>query len=178
MERRQIADEAAAACKTTDECASGWARALGGLEIVSMVAPVPLPSKLRIVALAAKELGLGARAGKTYTVYRGVKKGKVVYVGITSRDVTVRAGEHASDMTKAGVRFRPIEGLTGLSKADARSVEQALIVGHGRIESRAGEALGGQLLNRINAISEKNPRYAELLERGVKILAKAGYRFG
>jgi hypothetical protein len=172
---KQAEDE----CGKTDECKSGWERAKGGLEILSVFAPLPGPTKARLALEAAKGLGLGGKAKKGYAVYVGRSRqtGETRYVGITSRKISERAAEHARDTQKRGIEFREIKGLTGLSKSDARSVEQALILAYGRVQDRAGSAFGGQLLNRINAISEKNPRYAERLERGLQLLNRAGFRF-
>lgn len=64
-----------------------------------------------------------------------------------------------------------IRGLEGLSRADARAVEQTLIDFHGLGKD------GGTLINKINSISKvKNPtKYEQGLIRGAELLKKAGY---
>ena len=62
----------------------------------------------------------------------------------------------------------PIEGLTNLTKYDAKAVEQVLI------EMNGLEKNGGTLMNKINSIAKTNPEYAESLKRGVEILQEAG----
>jgi len=59
--------------------------------------------------------------------------------------------------------------MTGLSRTDARSVEQALIEIH-RLSKN-----GGTLANRINSIAKSNPIYAESLKRGQELLKTIGY---
>jgi hypothetical protein len=58
--------------------------------------------------------------------------------------------------------------LSGLSKADARAVEQTLI------DTFKG---GGNLLNRINSISATSDAefYIDSIFRGLELLQKAGY---
>lgn len=58
--------------------------------------------------------------------------------------------------------------MTGLTRADARAVEQALIEIHGLGRN------GGTLLNQINSIATSNPTYAQQLERGYELLRTAG----
>ena len=59
--------------------------------------------------------------------------------------------------------------MGGLSRADARAVEQALIETHGLGKN------GGTLINKINSISPTNPNYAAQLQRGYELLQKIGY---
>jgi predicted esterase len=59
--------------------------------------------------------------------------------------------------------------MGGLSRSDARAVEQALIEVHGLGRS------GGTLLNRINSIAPSNPAYADQLRRGYELLQTVGY---
>jgi hypothetical protein len=61
MERRQLAAEAAAACKTRDRCLSGWQRVGGALELASVFAPLPTPAK---ATLAVKITAAGAKSTK------------------------------------------------------------------------------------------------------------------
>ena len=60
--------------------------------------------------------------------------------------------------------------MSGLSRSDARAVEQALIEIHGLRKN------GGTLLNRINSISPLNPSYARRVQRGYDLLQSIGYR--
>jgi hypothetical protein len=57
--------------------------------------------------------------------------------------------------------------MTGLSRADARSVEQALIEIHGL------EKNGGTLI--INSIASTNPAYASAVQRGDELFRSIGY---
>ncbi|WP_189534808.1 hypothetical protein [Paludibacterium paludis] len=87
------------------------------------------------------------------------------YVGITN-NLERRAAEHLS--SKA-ISIDAIPGLSNLSRADARAVEQVLIENHGLSKN------GGMLMNRINSISTSNPAYAGALQRGAELLRQAGY---
>ncbi|KFE69552.1 hypothetical protein DB31_6527 [Hyalangium minutum] len=60
--------------------------------------------------------------------------------------------------------------MKGLSREDARAVEQVLIELYGLQKN------GGTLLNRINSIARSNPRYADLLRRGKKLLESIDYQ--
>jgi hypothetical protein len=80
--------------------------------------------------------------------------GNVIYVGITNNFLR-RKAEHA-------VRFTIDKIRDGLSRADARAIEQFLINKHQLAKN------GGTLLNKINSISTKNPKY-----QTVSIIAKA-----
>jgi hypothetical protein len=60
--------------------------------------------------------------------------------------------------------------MKGLSRTDARTVEQALIEIHGLSKN------GGTLFNKINSISSTNPAYrAQLQGGGYKLLKSIGY---
>lgn len=89
--------------------------------------------------------------------------GEVQYVGITN-NLARRAAEH---LRSSGMRIDSL--TTGLSRTDARAVEQALIEIHGLGRN------GGTLLNRINSIATSNPAYAQQLERGYELLRTVGY---
>ena len=89
--------------------------------------------------------------------------GEVNYVGITN-SLARRAAEHLSSK---GIQIEKLMG--GLSRSDARSVEQALIEIHGLGKS------GGTLLNKINSIASSNPAYAGQLQRGYQLLRSIGY---
>jgi hypothetical protein len=97
------------------------------------------------------------------TVYTSVSKGVTQYVGITN-NVARRSAEH---LATKGINIQPL--MQGLTRADARAVEQALIEIHGLGRN------GGTLLNRINSISPKNPVYGSQLQRGYELLKTIGY---
>lgn len=103
---------------------------------------------------------------KTYSVYQSVgDNGNVNYVGMTSR-FAARAEEQ---LFERQIDIKRIIG--GLSKADARAVEQTLID-----TFRLGKN-GGQLINKIDRISSTaNPyKYISSIFRGMDLLNKAGY---
>jgi len=58
----------------------------------------------------------------------------------------------------------------GLTRFEARAVEQALIELHGLSKN------GGQLLNKINSIAQKHPYYEKAVEYGKKVLESVNYR--
>lgn len=97
------------------------------------------------------------------SVYRSVVDGVTNYVGITN-NYAKRVAQHAAD--KRGFAIQEV--TSGLSRLDARSVEQALIVKFGKGE-------GGTLVNKINSISPKRKNYAELVKRGNDILKSIGF---
>lgn len=91
---------------------------------------------------------MGKYGKKTYSVYYGVDASSeaIKYVGITSRNPTVRFAEHlAAGGEKASLIFQA--QVSGLTKQQARVLEQTLINTHGL------EKNGGQLLNKINSIA-------------------------
>ena len=90
-----------------------------------------------------------------------MKNGVTEYVGITT-DFLRRQKEHKN----IGRFVEEIEGLTDLSKYDARAVEQVLIENFGRIEKE----VGGTLSNINNSISKSKQYYEEALGRGVDLL--------
>jgi hypothetical protein len=111
---------------------------------------------------------LDAGGGGNVLVYRSLNAaGDVNYVGITN-DIARREAEQFLDK---GIRIRPIAGLSDLSRADARAVEQVLIEEYGGAQSMGGT----QLLNRINSIAPSNDIYASSIQRGCELLAGAGY---
>ena len=95
--------------------------------------------------------------------YRSIAAGQVQYVGITN-NLARRAAEQ---LAKRGIQIEKVIG--GLSRVDARAVEQTLIEIHGLQKN------GGTLINRINSIARTNPVYADAVRRGMEILEKAGY---
>ena len=84
--------------------------------------------------------------------------GTTQYVGIT-KNIARRKAEHSH--TK-GIDIEPL--LTGLSRSDARAVEQTLIEFHGLSKN------GGTLINKINSIAKSNPKYAAAIARGFILL--------
>jgi hypothetical protein len=71
-------------------------------------------------------------------------------------------------LASRGIRIEKVLG--GLSRSDARAVEQALIEIHGLGKN------GGTLLNRINSIAPTNPVYAQQVQRGYELLKTIGYK--
>src|SRR5207302_3639719 len=98
------------------------------------------------------------------TVYRSLDEaGNVKYVGITN-DLERRAAEHAIN----GINnIEPI--VSGLTRLEARGVEQALIDEYGLAKN------GGQLLNKINSIASSNALYGSLKAFGSQVLQGIGY---
>jgi predicted GIY-YIG superfamily endonuclease len=96
-------------------------------------------------------------------VYTSSNDGDVNYVGITN-NLERRAAEQLSEK---GIEIDAIEGLTNLSRVDARAVEQVLIEEYG--------GPGNQLLNKINSIAQNNAIYEQSIQRGCTILTTIGY---
>lgn len=105
------------------------------------------------------------RAGNT-SVYRSANAvGETQYVGIT-KNLEQRAAAH---LRQKGIIIDEIPGLSGLSRTDARAVEQVLIEFHGLGKN------GGTLMNKINSIAKTNPAYGGVLTRGAELLRSVGY---
>lgn len=139
---------------------------LGRGQIVN--AGISAAGALPVVGHAATTGRIAKRVTKSADnlVYQSTKAdGTVDYVGITN-NLERRAAEH---LGQKGISIDAIPGLSNLSRADARAVEQVLIESHGLGKN------GGTLLNKINSISQKNPVYAESLTRGGELLKGAGY---
>lgn len=91
----------------------------------------------------AADIGKGA-----HVVYEGIDAAGVVrYVGITSRGVAARASEHlrAVGTGKELLKYRVVKGYEGLTKLDARIIEQKLINNKGL----------ANLLNKRNEIAKR-----------------------
>ncbi|MGR9355873.1 RHS repeat-associated core domain-containing protein [Rhizobium leguminosarum] len=100
-----------------------------------------------------------------YLVYRAVDAaGEMRYVGITN-NLERRAAEHLSSK---GIAIDPIAGLSNLSRADAKAVEQVLIEKYGLFKD-------GGMMNIINSIAKSNPAYSGALDRGGELLKQVGY---
>ena len=136
----------------------------GGLEAI---VPAGLISKIKFVKI--KVTNTTVIGGKT-CVYTCVVNGTTRYVGITD-DVARRGAEHLS---QKGIEIEGIRGLSNISRADARAVEQTLINYYG-----LGKVEGGSLLNKINSISPtKNPTaYEQSLIRGKELLDRVDYQW-
>jgi RHS repeat-associated protein len=114
-------------------------------------------------ATPVSKIGLLGK-GAANVVYHSTKNGVTRYVGITS-NFARRSAQH---LAKKGINIEPL--MQGLSRADARAVEQALIEIHGLGVN------GGTLLNKINSIAKTNPVYAAQLQRGYELLKSIGYQ--
>jgi filamentous hemagglutinin len=89
-------------------------------------------------------------------VYQALDQaGNIIYVGITKNFAT-RQAQHAS-------RFQIQPIIQGLTRSDARAIEQRLIetIGLGKN--------GGTLLNKINSIAFSNPVYATAIQRAIAL---------
>jgi RHS repeat-associated protein len=111
---------------------------------------------LLIVPGAGEEKAAATASTSVYTI---VKDGETVYAGITN-NLARRAAEHGEALT---------EVASGLTRTQARGVEQALIEQHGLASN------GGTLLNRINSIARSNPIYNEAVQFGRELLGSIGY---
>ena len=156
-----------------DDLVERCSRAYGAGEVTGAVADIVLPAgKLKALGNGWR-LGRGVERGGEVLVKGGVGKtsvyrsvnaaGEVQYVGITN-NLARRAAEH---LRGSGIQIEKVMG--GLSRSDARAVEQALIEVHGLGKN------GGTLLNRINSIATTNPAYSQQLQRGYQLLRNLGY---
>lgn len=98
------------------------------------------------------------------TVYIARAGEKIIYAGITNKF----ARRAIEQLAKRGITIEKL--MEGLSRADARNVEEALIV----IEKL--EKNGGSLVNKIHSISAKNQDYGARLQRGLELLETVGYK--
>jgi hypothetical protein len=69
-----------------------------------------------------------------------------------------------------GLQIERVPGLGGLTKLQARGVEQALIEQHGLAK------YGGTLINKINSIASTNSIYTGAVRWGRDRLVQVGYR--
>ncbi|WP_286906369.1 filamentous hemagglutinin N-terminal domain-containing protein [Roseovarius sp.] len=109
----------------------------------------------------------GATIGGKTCVYSCVVNGTTRYVGITD-DILKRGQAH---LRQKGIVIDQIPGMSKLSRADARAVEQTLINYHGLGKN------GGTLINKINSISAVNnpTKYEQALVRGAELLKQHKY---
>ncbi|MBR0577490.1 hypothetical protein KCG48_14375, partial [Proteiniclasticum sp. BAD-10] len=137
---------------------------VGKAALVGAISGVAFGAAGKVATKLIKGATAAAKTGIT-TVYISKNAKKVVqYVGITD-DIARRAAEH---LAKKGIRIESL--MKGLSRADARAVEQALIEIHGLAKN------GGTLINKINSIAKTNKIYAQALKRGYELLKKIGYK--
>jgi RHS repeat-associated protein len=142
----------------------GLGSAAGGRIATSVVRGVTGGTQVATQA-TARATGLAPTAGNT-TVYQALgANGQVVYVGITN-NIARRAAQH---LASKGIVIRPIPGLTGMARTEARAVEQVLIETHGLAKN------GGTLINKINSIAASNPIYQGAVRQGRSILSFVGY---
>jgi hypothetical protein len=99
-------------------------------------------------------LQLATTPSRACPVYQGVSNGKPVYVGITN-NTDVRAAQH-------GDRFVLEELVSGLTRGEARAVEQAII------------AQNPGYQNLINSISPSHPWYQQAVDWGEVFLRANG----
>jgi hypothetical protein len=130
-----------------------WAKAYPSLPYpvirVGMVSPFG--------PMGAAKLAKGAEA--RVSVYRIVESGETTYVGITS-NLARRSVEHGAKLD---------EIASGLTRTEARGVEQALIEVHGLAKN------GGSLTNKINSISRTNAIYDGAVAFGRQLIQYITY---
>ncbi|WP_163997026.1 hypothetical protein [Pyxidicoccus caerfyrddinensis] len=143
------------------------------LPAVSGVRGIAVNGNGLVIGLAPGAVAMSVSSGGgrpppgRYTTYRSVDaSGRTQYAGLTN-DLARRAAEH---LRGKGIQIEKLLG--NLSREDARAVEQALIELHGLRKN------GGTLLNEINSIAPSNPKYADLLRRGLQLLESIGYNGG
>jgi RHS repeat-associated protein len=113
-----------------------------------------------------------ARNSKTgVAVYQYAESGVVKYVGITN-DLIRRQAEHLADPAKR-FEISRIPGLSNLTSAQARAVEQVLI-------NRFGfQTDGGTLVNKVNSIAPARQAVTEwAIREGQHLLEQVGYDGG
>jgi hypothetical protein len=106
-------------------------------------------------------IGGPVKAEIEYILYLARGARGIEYVGITSQF----AIRYATHLRTKGIFIEKV--LQGLSKADAKAVEQVLIEMY-KLGGKEGQV--GQLLNKINSIAKTNPSYNEAIARGAEIL--------
>ncbi len=109
---------------------------------------IPLPSTVAKETMNSSTFPVGEG---TNTVYYGIDEfGTPKYVGITQRNPMNRFIEHlSSGSERAALRYFPIKVAQGLTRIQARIIEQQLINTYGLGRN------GGLLFNKINSISSR-----------------------
>jgi len=148
-----------AQAKTPSQVASGRA---SDARLASRTRRTSGSSAIPCRIFLATETGLSTGNVSVYTSANAA--GDVNYVGVTN-NVARRGADH---LAEKGITISEIPGLTSLSRADARAVEQVLIEAN-------GGAGGAQLLNKINSISPTNPVYQQSIQRGCQLLGAVSY---
>ncbi|HNR90457.1 MAG TPA: GIY-YIG nuclease family protein [Spirochaetota bacterium] len=128
---------------------------------MSRAGPVVAYNAPRVLSAARDSI---AQAENNFVYLSRTPNGVVQYVGITN-NLARRSAEH---LAAKGIDIRPL--MKGLTRSDARAVEQTLIVMHGLNKN------GGTLMNQINSIAKTNPNYATQLQRGSDLLKSVGYK--
>ena len=109
----------------------------------------PDPEKVVNEVMHSSQTPLGEGTNSVYLGYD--KAGNVKYVGITERTPELRFTEHLNSGTeRAFLHYKTIENARGLSRIQARIIEQRLINIYGM------QKYNGALYNKINSIA---PRY-------------------
>lgn len=127
-----------------DECSTAYAAGT----YAGMAADMALGGK-GLLNLARRGTVRAAKKG-SHVVYQGVDKSGVVrYVGRTKRAPSVRFGEHRNAIGTGRELLQYSERAKGLTKTQARVLEQQLINKFGLQKN------GGSLLNKINSIAPK-----------------------
>ena len=147
-------------CPEPASCAVILAAAAGGVASGAAAAGVAT------VGIGVVAIGVGAAnaaIGVTYSVYRSISQASD-YVGITN-NVARRASEHLKGPHR--IEIAPL--VSGLTRMQARGVEQVLI------ETLGLKKEGGALVNRINSVARDNPDYDKMKAMGLAILREIGY---
>ena len=134
--------------------------------LTTFAAGIVVTAAARVAIATAGVIWRLKNSEEVISVYRSLNaQGEVQYVGQTN-NIARRAAEH---LREKGIRIDELIG--GLSRKEAKAVEQALIEIHGLVKN------GGTLLNKINSVAKNNPEYAALVKRGYEILKSIGYKW-
>lgn len=163
---RRVQDMTRTQAKVTLEVASwfipmGWVTKIKYLRYAASLLKI---KRAKVLQIGVSEAGVVAVNGGDNIVYHTVENGVTQYVGITN-DLARRAAEH---LRTKGIHIEQL--MQGLSRSDAKAVEQALIEIHGLGKN------GGTLINKINSIATSNPSYAAQVRRGGELLESIGYK--
>ena len=150
--RPLIPDPAAIAAKATAEASNNaQARAIGNARTPGTEGPIN-PASQAATNAASPPTANAATQNGTNSVYQGADRaGNIKYVGITKRAPAVRFAEHLNSGTaRSALEYEVVNGASGLSRINARILEQSLINQYGL------RGNGGNLLNIRNSIA---PQY-------------------